>query len=155
MVEDSTRIQFWLYSSWEITLFTYFSTSVLTDIKHLVALGAYYHILLIYFYLNFDRNPGRFIQWFTVAVWLHVPLYLLWDLFVLVLFLLIAAWGGLGEITNKQYAIISLVTTAQILVQSVYHSWISNLLEQFREAADQEEFQKADQDADQETEAQL
>ena len=93
-------------------MFTYFSTSVLTDFKHIVAIGAYYHILLIYFYLNFDRNPGRFIELFKWAIWLHVPLYLLWDLFVLGLFLLIILWGGTFKITNMQIVIISLITTA-------------------------------------------
>ena len=146
MVDDSTRFQFLFYSSFEILLWTYIGDEIVVDIKNVFFGWAFYHLLLIYFYLNFESNPGRFIQSFKWAIWLHFPLYFFWDLLVFGLFLVLASWGG-SPITNRQYLTITIITTVQIILQSVYHAWIYGLLEKFREA-DRERFEKTEQSSD-------
>ena len=151
MVDDSTSNQFWLYASWELLFWTYLGTGIFNETLNQFLIGTYYYIVLIYLYLNFDENPGRFIQWFKWAIWLHFPLYFFWDLLVFGLFLVLASWGG-SPITNRQYLTITIITTVQIILQSVYHAWIYGLLEKFREA-DREKFEKTEQSSDKDAEA--
>ena len=145
LINSGTHLQFLVYNLLEFAINTMLGGG-LYPINIPNSLWSYYHVLLIYFYLSFETNPNRFILWFQWALWLHLPLYLLFDVAIIIIFAAMMLGGSSSKRLSNELIIFILVqTTITIIIQSVYFGWIYGILEKFKQAADQVEFQEVNQ----------